>query len=39
MVRLESLSQYLSNEYQGYGESNDFGDKSRPPSLKGYAQA
>jgi hypothetical protein len=48
MVPPESLSQYLSNEYQCYGVSieskitNNFlhsglGDKSRPPSIKGLA--
>jgi hypothetical protein len=54
MVPPESLSQYLSNEYQCYGVqgfrgsgvqksrkklpiffASEFGDKSRPPSLKG----
>jgi hypothetical protein len=46
MVPPESLSQYLSNEYQCYGVSiessnyqyflpSDFGDKSRPQVLKG----
>jgi hypothetical protein len=45
MVPPESLSQYLSNEYQCYGVSiessnyqyilhNDFGDKRRPPFLR-----
>jgi hypothetical protein len=45
MVPTESLSQYLSNEYQLTGVSielknyqyflhSDFGDKSRPPSSK-----
>jgi hypothetical protein len=49
MVPPESLSQYLSNEYQCYGvsiESNyqyfwhsDFGDKSRPLYLKGQSSS